>query len=586
MCALPAYAVLGQALAATTDDDARLALLDAADVATRTAALRYIALSRDPVMRERERRLAWMRTDPQRVAWLKRYYSDPMHAADFISDVGVTFDPRNIERGRTALVPFVLYDKQRELCTWVIERWRGSEGGIVIKPRDGGISWTSVALACTLCLYQDGLVIGFGSRKEEYVDKLGSPKALFWKARLFMQNLPPEFAGGWDATKHAPLMRISFPSTGAVITGESGDGIGRGDRTSLYFIDEAGHLERPTLVDQAFAGATTNCRIDVSTPNGMSGNGQPFYEKSVNPAIKAFWINWRDDPRKDDAWLAKQCAELSPHVVAQEILCDFAATNFGAIIPSVWISAATGLAERLGIKPSGMRTGALDVADSGVDKNAFAVRHGIVLESCESWSGRHSDLLATAQRAFRIADAHDVNNWNYDAAGVGAGIGGFARGINESRKNKHRVSKFLGAAEVMHPDAVVPGTGGRTAGDYFQNFKSQSWSTLHKRFEASYQISKLLDANEPVPRELIEACISINPKIPEISRLCSELGTPTWEESLSGKMKCNKQPIVNGIPAPSPNLADAVMQAFCPRVPTLRITAAVLEATGRRRGHP
>jgi hypothetical protein len=99
-----------------------------------------------------------------------------------------------------------------------------------------GLSWTSIGLACSLCLFNKEMVIGFGSRKEEYVDST-DPKALFWKARKFVEMLPVEFRGP-GRKKHAPYMRVEFPETGAVIKGEAGDNIGRGDRTTLYFVDE------------------------------------------------------------------------------------------------------------------------------------------------------------------------------------------------------------------------------------------------------------------------------------------------------------------------------------------------------------
>lgn len=58
-----------------------------------------------------------------------------------------------------------------------------------------GLSWTSVGLASALCLFNREMVIGFGSRKEEYVDSTVDPKALFWKVRKFIATLPAEFRG-------------------------------------------------------------------------------------------------------------------------------------------------------------------------------------------------------------------------------------------------------------------------------------------------------------------------------------------------------------------------------------------------------
>jgi hypothetical protein len=49
-----------------------------------------------------------------------------------------------------------------------------------------GVSWLCVGFATWMWLFQPGTVVGFGSRKEEYVDDLSDPKSLFWKARNFI----------------------------------------------------------------------------------------------------------------------------------------------------------------------------------------------------------------------------------------------------------------------------------------------------------------------------------------------------------------------------------------------------------------
>jgi len=97
---------------------------------------------------------------------------------------------------------------------------------------------------------------------------------------MFRLNLGHNF----DPQKHAPHMRINFPATGASISGEAGDGIGRGDRSSLFFVDESAFLERPELVEASLS-QTTNCRIDVSTPHGMAN---PFAEKRHSGMVKVF----------------------------------------------------------------------------------------------------------------------------------------------------------------------------------------------------------------------------------------------------------------------------------------------------------
>ena len=111
------------------------------------------------VFRERQDRLLKLRADPQLLALCKKYYKD--HPAQFINDWGCTTDPRNIEKKRPALIPFILFPKQVEWIDWVMDRWANSEPGISDKSRDSGLSWLSISLACTLCLFHDNLIVGF-----------------------------------------------------------------------------------------------------------------------------------------------------------------------------------------------------------------------------------------------------------------------------------------------------------------------------------------------------------------------------------------------------------------------------------------
>src|SRR6185437_15051335 len=101
------------------------------------------------VFRKRVDRLSAVRADPQLLDALKLYYRD--NPADFINDWGVTFDPRNVERGLPGLVPFILFPKQREWIEWIVDHWRNRRPGLTEKTRDMGMSWLSVALADTLC---------------------------------------------------------------------------------------------------------------------------------------------------------------------------------------------------------------------------------------------------------------------------------------------------------------------------------------------------------------------------------------------------------------------------------------------------
>lgn len=489
--------------------------------------------------------------DPQTLPGLFSYYRE--NPWQFITDWGVTFEPRNVELELPSIVPFLLFPKQEEWCRWLVDHWRARKGGLTEKSRDGGLSWLAVSMASTMCLFNDGMVFGFGSRKEEYVDKLDGPKSLFYKARLFIRHVPREFRQGWDSRRDAPYMRIKFPATNSYMTGEAGDNIGRGDRTGIYMVDEAAHLEHPELVDASLS-ATTNCRIDISSANGTANS---FYQRRKSlPAADVFTFHWRDDPRKDDAWYAKQVAELPAVVVAQEIDIDYTASTEGIIIPSAWVQSAINAHVKLGITPTGAKTGALDIADEGADLNCFATKHGVVLRSCEAWSGKGSDIHASVEKAFLLADLNGVEDFCYDADGVGADGKGAARVINARRKGLRQpelnVTAFRGSGGVVRPKRQdVPG---RTNEDFFANLKAQSWWALRTKFLVTHRA-----VTEGAPFDPDEI-ISIDGSIKQLGQLVMELSQPTYTINSAGKIVVDKTP--DG--AKSPNHGDGVMMLYSP----------------------
>ncbi len=497
------------------------------------------------VARGRLDMLKRIRENPECLPLLKKHYRDS--PADFISDWGMTFDPRLAERGLPTLLPFVLWPKQREWIDWVMERWHRQERGLSEKSRDWGLSWLAISLSCTLCLFRDGIAIGFGSRKEEYVDKSSQPKALLPKARIFMENLPPEFRGGWISWRDAPHLRINFPETGSIISGESGDQIGRGDRTSIFFVDEAAYIERPMLIEHSLS-QTTNCRIDMSSVNGMNN---PFAQNRHSGRINVFLCDWRDDPRKDQAWYEKQKSELDPITLAQEVDRDYGASTTGVVIPSAWVRAAIDATTKLGIAPSGERLAALDVGDEGADPNAFVGGQGTHIDVIEEWSGKGSNLFQTTLRAFELCDMHDILHLRFDADGLGAGVRGDAEELNARRKRAKaaliEVEPFRGSEGVLDPDGED--VKGRTNKDYFLNRKVQNWWRLRMKFQRTYRW--VVEGVRCDPDDII----SISSKAKLYLKLCAELSQPTFDHNTVGKLYIDKTP--DGMK--SHNLADATM---------------------------
>jgi phage terminase large subunit len=375
----------------------------------------------DSVFDVRIKRLEYLRAHPEVVPRVFEYYSS--RPAEFVHSWGMTFDPRLAERGMRTVIPFVLFPKQREFLDWLLERWKRREDGVVEKSRDMGASWLTVGFAAWMMIFIDGSVVGFGSRKEEYVDKIGDPKSLFWKLREFINLLPQEFQPKeWDEKTCAPFMKVKNPGNSSFVTGEAGDNIGRGNRTSIYFVDEAAFLERPDAADAALS-QTSNCRIHVSTPNGV---GNPFYRRAHDGKTPKFVFDWRDDPRKDESWYEDQKGKLDPVVVAQEIDRSYSASVANAWIPGDVVKAATRRGP-MDVMPFGPIMVGVDVARFGDDKSVITIRRGRVLMQ-QIVFGK----VDTVDCAGRVKDAvlalrEGVAQIAVDTIGIGAGVADMLR---------------------------------------------------------------------------------------------------------------------------------------------------------------
>lgn len=508
----------------------------------------------------RMERLRKLRANPKIIPALKIHYRN--NPIDFLADWGVTSEPRNLRRGLPVSIPFVPFPRQVEWLEWILERWKAGEPGLTEKSRDMGCSVAFMSLMATLALFHRQFTAGVGSRKQELVDRVGDPKTLFYKARAFLEHVPREFRGGWNAADKnlSSFMKIEIPHTGSTITGEAGDNIGRGGRSSIYGVDEKAFIQHQSMVDGSLS-ANTDCQIDLSSVNGMN----EFAEKRFSGRVQVFTFHWRDDPRKDDVWYVKQQRELDPLIVAQEIDLDYHSSKLGILIPSAWVQASIDSHLKLKIMPSGERTGALDVADEGIDLNAYAGRYGIMLNHLESWSGKGGDIYKTTQKAFNISDQLNIASFRYDGDGLGAGVRGDARMINENRDGaKVEVVEFRGSGEVVSPDAfVIKGDdkrAGRTNKDFFANRKAQGWWHLRTLFQNTARA--VLDGEEFNPDEII----SISGALPELTKLTMELSQVTYDINTAGKVIIDKSP--DG--TKSPNHADAAMILYAPATPKRR----------------
>lgn len=325
--------------------------------------------------------------------------------------------------------------------------------------------------------------------------------------------------------------------------------------------DERAHILRIEIENR------TNELADVMRAGAVA---KGFAQKRFSGKVDVFTFHWRDDPRKDDAWYAKQVDELDPMSLAQEVDLSYTASASGILIPATWVQAAVDCDQKLGITFRGSKSGALDVADEGIDLNAFTRATGMRVEDVTAWSGKGDDIFGTVQNAFQICDEHGLDEFWYDADGLGAGVRGDARVINDQRKaNKIRTIKvepFRGSGAVYKPDDPIPTAVPQTAedrkkarknGDYFLNAKAQGWWNLRVRFQRTFRAVTAGTLGEYAVDDLI----CLNGKMTNLSKVIMELSQPTYDQNTAGKILVEKAP--EG--TKSPNYADSIMIRYAPR---------------------
>lgn len=523
----------------------------------------------------RQSQLMLFRKNPEmlQAAWL--YYSQPEHCVDFIVDWVDTYDPRNAGKdGKLTRMPFILFDRQKDLVEFLIACLIGEANGLVEKCRDAGATWVCVAVSVWLWLFWPGVAVGWGSRKEDLVDRIGVMDSIFEKIRSVIRGLPLEFLPkGFNEKDHMPFMRVMNPQTDSVIIGESGDNIGRGGRTRIYFKDESAHYERPELIEAAL-GDNTRVQIDISSVRGM---GNVFHNKrkagieweAGAPAIRGktnvFVFDWRQHPDKDDAWYQMARQEKADagllHIFAQEVDRDYAASVEGIIIPAEYVRAAIDAHLKLGIKDEGEWMSALDVADEGGDQNAWSARRGIILKHVEAWG--EGDTGKTARKAVGLCTPLKPKvGLQYDCIGVGAGVKAETNRLrDELLLPKHlKVTPWNAGASPLFPDKnIIPRDKESPLNkDHYANLKAQAWWELRGRFYRTWQAVTQGIAHDHDTLISLDSK-SISPVM--LTRLIDELSQAT--SSLSpGRLKL----VVNKSPAGtrSPNCADSVVMNYWP----------------------
>jgi len=514
----------------------------------------------------RMQRLIEFRRDPRLLKQANAYYST--RPVEWIQGWCDTYNPRKQHKW----MPFVFFAKQVELVEFFEALRRDQESGLIEKARDMGATWVACAY-CVWCLkYINNDAIGWGSRKEALVDKLGDPDSIFEKMALIIKRLPPEMRPKVQRSN----LKIINTENDSIIGGEGGDNIGRGGRKAMYLVDEAAHIERPELIE-ASLGDNTNVRIDISSVNGL-GNvfhrrreaGQVWYPGAEIPkgVPRVFVMDWRDHPEKTQEWYdqrkAKAEREGMQHVFAQEVDRNYSAAVENTIISYEWIQAAIDahlhIPALAAIAQTDQWMAGLDVADEGADKNALVIRQGLVLRHARDWGERDPGVTTRNM----LADLRDRRlrgiEIQYDAIGVGSGVKSEFNRLVESGAidpDEFVLTPWHAGGAVLRPfERVIEGDDNSPLNkDFYHNFKAQAWWSVRARFYKTWRArvhGDLYDGAE---------LISLSSEIPVLHQLCKELAQVQSKRSTSTlKTLIDKSPPGTR----SPNLADAMIQAYFP----------------------
>lgn len=527
-----------------------LAVADSRDEAIRKAREEARKRQKERVqsqLRERVRILRAM-DDPETRALEKEACDrNPIH---FINRWVWAYNPWNADGALPTKVPFVLRPRQREMVEWLERLSSDQENGLIEKSRREGASYLCLAFGLHHWLFREGFSMTVGSRKFELVEKKGDLDALIPKVRYMLYRLP-DWMRPKDFTpdEHDNEARLLNPEKGSSITGEAGENMGRGGRSSLYLIDEWAHVKRQEMVNAAVSD-NAKVHVKLSTP---SGSGDKMQEEKRSGRYSVFQLHWQDNPIKNYKagikseggvetiypWYERQKDQKDPVTVAQEIDIDYGAAAENVIIPSEVVRPAV----EADLPRGAVRTAGLDVASSG-DKSILAVRAGPVVLAVKSVGGKRVHQVDLVRE---ICNEAGVSSLYYDRMGVGAQITATLKqeednlpfevvGVTNSDRPTNR--KFRDRPEVP-------------ADERFKNYAAELWWALRLRFVATKE------RKEDVEQHSTSDCIAI----PEVTDLISQVSQPTYTLTGSGKIKVDKF----GQGSSSPDYAEALMYAFAER---------------------
>ncbi len=300
----------------------------------------------------------------------------------------------------------------------------------------------------------------------------------------------------------------------------------------LYIFDESKTIPPPTWDSAEGAMSSGDCYwLAISTPGDPNGQfydihaRRPGFEDwqvrhvKLSEAIEAGRISREWAEQRKAQW-----GETSA-VYQNRVLGEFAASEEDGVIPLAWIEAANQRwlewVEAGRKLPDLMTAVGVDVARSGKDKTAYALRYGWLISELRRTN--REDTMQTAGRVAGILDAHG-GKAIVDVIGIGAGV------FDRLREQKKKVVAFNAAEATAKRDKS------KELG--FVNCRSAAWWAMREILET-----------EPVA-------------LPPDDLLTGDLTAPTWRVVSGGKIQVESKDEIRKRIGRSTDDGDAVIQSF------------------------
>ena len=475
---------------------------------------------------------------------------------DFVSWINFfvwTRDPRLVPMGLQPDLPFVLTLAQEKAIREIDNCYRSRRDVLVEKSRAEGITELLCAYSVWHWLYTPGFQGLWASRVERLVDKIGSPGAIFPRLRRIIYGLPIKMRPKvfkTDRNEFDKLYGLENREMDTFLRGESGENIGRGDRTAIAIVDEKAHIKNPVACDEALSQAT-DCQIDISTPNGQDH----FYTKrnsnKVNVITLWWWRNpsknvkWRDNKRPQEGecyWYEYQLLTRDPVLIAKEIDINYLASVLGLMIPPEWVQKAVDFA----IAPIGPRIAGLDIAAAGKDKSVYVTRQGSVVSLPQIIP--MDTPIKTGWVAADLGKADKITRLVYDRGGLGEDI------YTVLKEGERKVTfELVGVYGQQRASDRVYDAEGIKGYEKFRNGRAEWWWEMRRRFEKTYLHvtgSAVYD-----PSEMIS--------LPSGNQsFLNELSSPLLVMGPDGRMGVESKKEMATRNVASPDMADAMIYSF------------------------